>query len=406
MQTQIRMSSTLFALICITVFVQSSLSMPNFARRYNLGCASCHAGVPRLNEFGFKFRAAGFRLPDEVGKGETSANIGDYIAARTQARFDYKTSDVPITGGSTTASNTQLTFHEITFYPITGAFGKNYSSLVEMSFLPDEAAELENAYVRYNKVLGNNMISIRGGIFHPFEGYGASDRPLSLSRPLFQTTTANNGVSTIFKPWGFDEVGVEFGYIMEHTNIRLTIFNGLLPTAEPAQGGALSKAVSDPSRDSKDVQLFVNHALTEDGGGVSGYAYFGFVDLPGPPLAKNYFQRFALYASYPVKRALLLAGFQQGTDYPTAANSFSSQGFFGEADYSLSELLWVGARFDSFDPSTDKSDNEQFAVTAFANYYLDDGLQFIGEYQNKSTKKGTVGTQKDNAFQIRMIFIF
>ncbi len=34
------------------------------------------------------------------------------------------------------------------------------------------------------------------------------------------------------------------------------------------------------------------------------------------------------------------------------------------------------------------------------------GLQFIGQYQYKDSKKGAAGSQKDNALQLRMIFIY
>lgn len=403
-------------LICAAFFaaIQTGVSMPNFARRYNMSCSSCHNPVPRLNDFGFKFRAAGFRLPDEVGKGETSNNLGDYLAARTQVRADYKATD-PGTPNSVKTSNAQVTFHELTVYPITGAYAKDLSSLVELSFLPDNYAEVENAYVRYNYATsGTSFISLRAGIFHPFEGYGASDRPLGISRPFFQTTTPNQNQSTLFTPWGYDEAGVEAGYTMERTSFRVTMFNGILPTGEPAQGGNLSKSTTSLSRDNKDVQLFVNHALTDNGGGVSGYAYFGKVDLTSGTTFKNSFARYAVYASYPVQKALLLGGYQSASDNyleAGATTTFSSTGLFGEADYNISEPLWVGLRFDSFDPSTSKSNNEITGITAVANYYYDNGLQFIAEYQNKSTKSqaGTGAptyTKADNALQVRMIFIF
>ena len=69
-------------------------------------------------------------------------------------------------------------------------------------------------------------------------------------------------------------------------------------------------------------------------------------------------------------------------------------------------MLWIGARYDWFDPSTDLSDNETWAATAFGNYSLDNGLQFIGEYRYKDSKIGSTGSRKDNAFQLRMIFIY
>ena len=416
MRIQFRTMLLLLVGACFIATIQTAMSMPNFARRYNMSCSSCHNPVPRLNDFGFKFRAAGFRLPDDIGKGETSNNLGDYLAARTQVRADYKTSD-PGTPNSTKTSNAQMTFHELTVYPISGAYGKDLSSLVELSFLPDNYAEVENGYVRYDYATNStSFVSFRAGIFHPFEGYGASDRPLGISRPFFQTTTANQNQSSLFTPWGYDEAGVEVGYTMEKTSFRITMFNGILPSGEPAQGGNLSKSTTSQSRDNKDVQLFVNHALTDNGGGLSGYAYFGKVDLTNGTTYKNSFQRYAIYASYPVQKALLLGGYQNGSDTyldPVAVttSTFSSTGFFAEANYNISDPLWVGLRFDAFDPSTNKSNNEVNGITAVANYYYDNGLQFIAEYQNKSTKSqagssAPTYTKADNTVQVRMIFIF
>ncbi|MBI1806977.1 MAG: hypothetical protein HYR76_08000 [Ignavibacteria bacterium] len=404
---------------------QSAIALPAFARKYNMSCSACHAGVPRLNEVGFKFRAAGFRMPDEIGKAETSSNIGDYIAARTQSRLDWKQTEAP--NGAITANSKQLTFAEFSFYPITGGFAKNFASLVELTIAPEEFTEVENAYLRYDNGNENGFFSIRGGIFHPFEGYGASDRPLSNSRPLFQRNASNDNQSTYFTPWGFDEAGVEIGYDFGNTSLRGTLFNGNTTFEEegkliaaPAQSlsGNLSKQSGAPSFNSKDIQLLVVHRLTDDGGGISGYFYNGYIDLPTDPtnlssaFFQNNFQRYALYASYPIEKALLLGGYQYGQDKkynPTstaADQSFNSQGFFGEADYNVSEPLWLGLRYDNFDPSTNKDENQLQAVTAFANYSFDNGLQFIGEYQYKDTKKSAVGSQKDNAVQMRMIFIY
>ena len=128
--------------VLLTGVREQSSAMPNFARRYNMSCSGCHNGVPRLNEFGFKFRAAGFRTPEEIGKAESSGNIGDYIAARTQARADWNQTEAP--NGAVTLNSKQLTFVEFTVYPISGGFAKNFASLVELSFLPEEAAEVEN----------------------------------------------------------------------------------------------------------------------------------------------------------------------------------------------------------------------------------------------------------------------
>jgi len=41
-----------------------AVATPQFAREYDLPCARCHIHVPKLNDFGERFLAAGYRLPD------------------------------------------------------------------------------------------------------------------------------------------------------------------------------------------------------------------------------------------------------------------------------------------------------------------------------------------------------
>ena len=42
-------------------------AMPMFSRKLGVPCETCHTTIPRLNETGYKFRAAGFRFP-EIGR--------------------------------------------------------------------------------------------------------------------------------------------------------------------------------------------------------------------------------------------------------------------------------------------------------------------------------------------------
>ena len=59
-------------------------AMPNFSRKLGVGCATCHTAIPALNRTGYKFRAAGFRMPADIGKEEEKKfDLGDSFAART-----------------------------------------------------------------------------------------------------------------------------------------------------------------------------------------------------------------------------------------------------------------------------------------------------------------------------------
>jgi hypothetical protein len=398
------------ALLCTAT---QAAAMPNFSRKLGVPCATCHTTIPRLNETGYRFRAAGWRLPDDIGKPETAPfNFGDYFAGRIQARYDASRTEI----GPLSSHSSQLRFHELTLYPLTGSFEKYFSALVELSFLPEESAEVENAYVRFDKGSSSRFVQGRFGIFHPFEGFGGSDRPIAISRPYFQTSAANFDQSTFFTPWGFDQAGLEGGVDFGRTSVRATIFNGLMVAEEegvfrafPAQGGPISKPAGLPSSNTPDFQLFANHVLHPEGGGVSAYYYHGNLDLPvgtSGNVFQNTFDRFAVYGSYPVvPKLLVLGGVETGRDDTVAGPRFSSRGAFVEADVPFHRFATAGARYDWFDPARNKSDNEIRGIFAFVNIPFQNGLQFIAEYQHKNTQRGINPDRTDDIFQIRFIFI-
>ncbi len=408
------------------VVPQTAWSIPAFARKEGVGCAMCHTTVPRLNEYGFKYRKAGFRDPGDIGKELDSFNYADVFSARVQARFDVKRRDM---GSNNKTTSNQLNLHEVTLYPLSGSFGKHYGSLFELSMANEDFVEIENAYFRYTWGNENAWWSARLGIFHPFEGYGASDRPFSLSRPFFQGATSNNGTgSTYFKMWGFDQAGAELAYVKNHTTMSVTLYNGIFVAddegsykAFPAAGGHLTKTAGFQNDDSKDVQLFLNQALDENGSGLSVYYYYGQADLPMPGVSstafdatssfENDFHRVAAYGSFlATQQVEFNGGFAWSRDNFVAdslgtIDTFTGQGFFGEADFHPSDITTVGGRFDWYDPSTDIDNNQMWGATAFANLPLNDGLQFIVEYQHKQQKRGTMEDLKDDNFQLRLIWL-
>jgi hypothetical protein len=271
---------------------------------------------------------------------------------------------------------------------------------------------------------------VRAGIFHPFEGYGASDRPYTLTRPLFQRAAANHNGSTFFTPWNFDEAGVEAAYVHGRSSLSATLFNGLYVKGDegalkafPAAGGRLQKAGGFVNKNSKDVQLFLNQILKDDGSGVSVYFYRGTIDLPIPGIAAdafgpstsfgNDFYRAALYGDWRVMPKLeLQAAYQLGQDHlydpavRSAAGTFKSKGWLGEADVPATPHLTLGARYEQFDPSQDKAQNTRNGVTVFANVPFNDGLQVISEYQHVAQQRVGKDDLKDDNFQVRLIWIW
>src|SRR3989338_1497164 len=64
-------------------------AIPAWARKYGVSCNVCHRpNVPRLNDYGHRFRKLGYSVPDEVGQQPEYKEIGNFIAMRGRARYE------------------------------------------------------------------------------------------------------------------------------------------------------------------------------------------------------------------------------------------------------------------------------------------------------------------------------
>ncbi len=482
---------TAFGVFTLAVFVAvigllslkppTAQAMPNFARKYGVECNTCHTTIPRLNEFGYTFRAAGFRMLEEIGKPQGKFEFGDYFAARLQARFDSQKTNQPngaavanvINGipGPRTTTNA-FSFQEFTMYPITGAWGKHLGSLVELSVSPEDVFEVENAYLRVVFGKPNKFFTSRIGIFHPWEGFGASDRPFSNGRPLFQNSpisAGGRGIPYVFQPWGLDEAGAEAGLDWNKLSLRAAVLNGTMMRWEgeanaflpfPAQTGpwkganqataALGKPFNSVAHNTPDFSANATYRLHPNGGVLSILYYRGNIATPtkcmdGTKIGKtntstgetcgataatadepfgaagnteydfsrdggafrNTFDRIGAYASYPLgKHFLPQAGFQFGRDSNPNGTKFDSKGAFVDGSYNFNDYVTTGVRYDWYRPKFGAGLlNSQWAITPYVNIPLQNGLQFIAEYQRRDFQLNAAHHRQNDTFQFRLIFI-
>jgi hypothetical protein len=386
-------------------------AMPMFARKYGVNCATCHSSPPKLNETGYKFRVAGFRFPGEESS-DKSFNLFDYSSVRLQLRYDASRTET----GTTASESYRFRVQAVEAYPLTGTWGKHFSTNFKFTYLSGDGAQIENAYVRYTRTKGKNTYNIRAGIFHLYDGFEATDSPATISRPLIQTQTANFDQNTFFRTWGFDQLGVEVGLDRRRTSVRASVFNGVeLHRAKSglrayaAQGGPLTREAALPTSNTPDFQIFVNQRLTRQGGSVALHYYQGSITLPtAAPVNsfRNQFRRLAAYGSYPLAKRLNVAGgFQHGQDERANGQRFHNQGLFVEASTPITKLSELGVRYDVFDPARNRVSNETNSVTAYANLWFKDQFRIVAEYQHRQTTRGTAPTQTADAFQMRLIFI-
>ncbi len=69
-------------------------------------------------------------------------------------------------------------------------------------------------------------------------------------------------------------------------------------------------------------------------------------------------------------------------------------------------LLEFAARYDNFDPSDLKTGDKQIRYAVAANKAMGSGLQAIAECSHTKLEQGTTADRKDDAFQIRFIWIW
>ena len=411
-----RMSSITLAFVGALLLLPAgeSVAMPNLARQYGVECGYCHTVIPRLNRDGYAFRSAGFRNPDEIGetrdidnkRGDSSFNMADYFSARLQMNASFSSVD---DGSGSNTNSGKIEFKEFTLYPLTGAFLGNWAAESEISGGTDEI-EVENGYLRYVTGDEKTYYQVRGGIFHPFEGFGASDRPLGLSRAYIQSKGTVNalGDKNGWHPWGFDQAGIEAGFTHGNTSLAVAVLNGIIENADdPAQGGKLRKDAASPTYNDVDFQIFGNQFIGDSDAAIGLYYYNGRISLGDATLVQNDFQRYAAYFTIPYNTFNLIGAYSGGVDKDaTTDKSINNQGWFAEVDNYFSETLGAGLRYDWFDPSDDASDDRMTAVSAFVNMPLNTGVQFIAEYKYAQTETGPGTDVKTNSVNLRAIYIF
>ena len=349
-------------------------ALPQFARKYHMPCTGCHDALafPRLNDVGYKFRRAGFRMPENIGKDELQDyTVDNYLSARVIAD---NTTTVVHQSGSTDTQNTWT--GEFHLYALCGSFQKYFATETEVTVSPDAGAEVENAYVRF--VYGDQHLwfEARAGIFHAFEGLGASDRSLGPSLPLIFDLTPNENQDTLMRMAELNRIGAEVGLQWEETSLSLEVVNRAHPVVD--NGELAPEATTADSGGGKDLIVVANQILGTRSG-LSAYWAHGRVALPidepgfiaGTSTAtwNDQYDKLAAFASGGWSKLLFLGGAQLGFDHALAmgggnTSRFTSIGAYAEANFGLAPWAYAWLRADYFDPSTSASDNEVFAGTA------------------------------------------
>jgi len=185
--------------------VREAAAIPAFARKYQLGCNTCHTVFPQLTRFGRDFRDNGFRTPDQIesllrqrsgteppaGSSEVSAEdfwsfIPDDVPLSVQGKLhgvidpkgdvktDIQVEELRLQSGGTFTPRVSYYLHH---------------HLVEEG----EPGELYTAWISFNNLLGSRWLNVTvGQIELPLSFSPEIERPSSFAYLAFDRTLGSN----------------------------------------------------------------------------------------------------------------------------------------------------------------------------------------------------------------------
>jgi hypothetical protein len=179
-------------------------AIPAFARKYGLPCSACHVGWPELNNFGQVFRDNGYQLMNDRDSPITRDAAYFPMTIRITPQWHRESADkqvIDTTPGSTAGGEHSgtVTTHGFDLSGVdvwfAGTLFKNITFSALPSSDPTASFHFENAFVRFDNLLGTSWLNFKGGKFE-------LDLPVSEKRLL--TMSGDGGFYYIyhFSPFG------------------------------------------------------------------------------------------------------------------------------------------------------------------------------------------------------------
>lgn len=327
---------------------EATLTIPAWARKYNMNCSGCHYPVPpRLNATGIRFKWAGYRMPEEIGEDQPVEKLQNYVAAHAVAQFEWNKT---VGGPSTSAFGVP----EVGLF-YAGPLGKHFGGFLEFERNPDGTTD---ALATLSSIWGKDdrYAGFRLGQMHAIAEAGVAgfDRAVSANEiaPLGPVTTAI--------PFAFDmAVGAE-AYVVHGSNrLSFQVTNGI-----DASGSGVPGATAG---NSKDLALIEQLLYDAAGSGIEAVGYYGTIrglDTLAQPNLDSHYWRLALSANKIYHNVEVLGGVVYGRDvslpssfaFPNNVNK--GLGYWVSGQYYMPDVpLVLFGRYEHVDPNTQVSND-------------------------------------------------
>jgi hypothetical protein len=410
MKTRCLIAFSFLAVIAVTLWAQSASAVPVFARKYGFNCTMCHSDVPRLNDFGQRFRMNGYRVPGLVNEERTVLETPAPVAFRTNAGYSMEHRDYVAKAyyGAGDESDFRLNGLDVLsaglLGPRIGYFMVYVPPISAARGIAEQEGTLEMASIVLSDLAGT-WLNARVGRFEP------AYVPFSVKRQLSVA------------PYEVYDVGFPGGPALAETQSGIELSGYGPQRFQYAAGWVDGSATNAPEDTPADMYVRAAYVLGPGEGqtvgqrlGVTGYLG------QARPLGggdRESFSRLGIDASLNASMFNLALQYLWAMDDKAlweAAKQVDYSGGFAELSVLPTVKLVGFARFDLVDRSK-VSGFDVNRYTAGARYYLEDNVAVHAEYSYrvvqdayvKTTGLSTVeifGDATSSSFTARLDFVF
>ena len=401
------------ALVAILMCLPApSSAIPVFARKYGFSCTMCHSNIPRLNDFGARYRQNGYRLPGRENDEKTVLEGPVPLAMRTSGGYAYESfSNV---AGAEEVNQFMMNGLDILSAGLLGSkigyFAVYTPEIAASRHVEGQTGNLEMASVVFSSI-GSPWLNVRAGRFEPAYVAFSVKRQLSIAPYEIYEYGAPGNVAISETQTGIECTGNGPGF---GRGFRLGYAAGWLNGSEN----------NDPDDPPSDFYVRATTVLGAGEGqtagqkiGVTGYIGRARPDLAlFPPEesatfdAREQFIRLGVDASLNFKMMNLAVQYLFGRDDKrlwgiSEDTDLDFSGGFAELSLMPRVDFVAFGRFDMV--STPKEiDRDITRITGGARYYFVDNLAFHLEYSRWTENADSGDDPTQDSVAARLDFAF
>ena len=345
-------------------------AVPVFARKYGLNCTNCHSGFPRLNDWGQRFRANGYRLPGRENEERTVLESPPPFALRTSHGYTHERFEA----GAEGVNASGFRVHGLDVLS-AGVIAPHVSYL--MVYPPqlagsrgvqEQEGTIEMASVVFSG-LGSPWLNVRAGRFEP--AYAA----FSVKRHLTVT------------PYEVYEYAFPGGSPFSETQEGIEVTGsgrGCAYAAGLVNGSATNRPDDGPADVYARAAMVIGAGEGQTAGqriGVTGY--LGRARPEEGPGTLQTFSRVGVDASLNLKQVNLALQWLYGSDDRTLwgrPDDVCWSGFFAELSWQPLVECVAFARYDQVNSPGGIEQEDVTRLTGGGRYYFADNLALHIEY--------------------------